>query len=188
MFSSDLSMMWVPTLFAIATALVYRLNPLSPKMLFGFMLIVGAASIFPVLNGKLANASSTLITMAKNGQQINPEWMININAALIVTTMAFFGYLTSFISPLASILIGMAIAIIGGMTAGMATTGLTCLGGIALFSIGEMLSSPKKMEYLSDLAPKGQEGLYMGYVNVPVAIGWMAGSAIAGEKKIRNDG
>ena len=29
---------------------------------------------------------------------------------------------------------------------------------------------------------KGQEGLYMGYVNVPVAIGWMAGSAIAGDK------
>ena len=38
------------------------------------------------------------------------------------------------------------------------------------------------MEYLSDPAPKGQEGLYMGYVNVPVAIGWMAGSAIAGDK------
>ncbi len=182
MFSSDLTKMWIPALFAVTSAVVYRLNPLSPKMLFGFMLIVGAASVFPILSGKLANASSTLITMAKNGQQINPEWMININAALIVTTMAFFGYLTSFISPLASILLGMAIAIIGGMTAGMATTGLACLGGIALFSIGEMLSSPKKMEYLSDLAPKGQEGLYMGYVNVPVAIGWMAGSAIAGER------
>ena len=36
------------------------------------------------------------------------------------------------------------------------------------------------MEYLSSLAPKGQQGLFMGYVNIPVAIGWMAGSKIAG--------
>ena len=152
------------------------------KLLVGIIIAMGAVSVFPVLDAKLANASSELIEMAAKGQQINPEWMINLNAALIVTTMAFFGYITSFISPLASILLGMFIAISGGMMAGMATTGLGCLAGIALFSVGEMLSSPKKMEYLSNLAPKGQEGLYMGYVNVPVAISWMAGSAIAGDR------
>ena len=82
--------------------------------------------------------------------------MINLNAALIVTTMAFFGYITSFISPLASILLGMFIAISGGMMAGMATTGLGCLAS-HFFSVGEMLSSPKKMEYLSNLAPRDKK-------------------------------
>ena len=161
---------------------LYNFKPLSSRALFLFMVVVGASSIYPLLSAKLSTASVTLMQMAKNGQQINPEWMININAALIVTT-CIFRICYVFYQP-------------AGLytyrhddcyhrrhdVAGMATTGLACLGGIALFSIGEMLSSPKKMEYLSDLAPKGQEGLYMGYVNVPVAIGWMAGSAIAGDK------
>ena len=54
--------------------------------------------------------------------------------------------------------------------------GIICVAGIAVFSIGEMLSSPKKMEYLASLSPKGQEALFMGYANIPVAIGWIAGS------------
>ena len=181
-FTGRPSLLWLPALAALMLAAAYKLTHFKGKLLVGIIIAMGAVSVFPVLDAKLANASSELIEMAAKGQQINPEWMINLNAALIVTTMAFFGYITSFISPLASILLGMFIAISGGMMAGMATTGLGCLAGIALFSVGEMLSSPKKMEYLSNLAPKGQEGLYMGYVNVPVAIGWMAGSAIAGDR------
>lgn len=55
-----------------------------------------------------------------------------------------------------------------------------CLLGIAVFAIGEMASSPKINEYLGVIAPKGEEALYMGYANVPVAFGWVAGSKIAG--------
>ena len=75
------------------------------------------------------NCFVTLMQMAKNG--VMAEWMININAALIVTIWHFSDML-HLLSALASILIGMTIAIIGGMTAGMATSG-ACLGGIALF-------------------------------------------------------
>ena len=45
-----------------------------------------------------------------------------------------------------------------------------------------MLSSPKKMEYFATLAKPGQEALFMGYANVPVAIGWIAGSIYAGSE------
>jgi hypothetical protein len=72
------------------------------------------------------------------------------------------------------------VATAGSVLAGTATIGAACLIGIAVFSIGEMLSSPKKMEFLASLAKKGQEGLFMGYANIPVAIGWVAGSLIAG--------
>ena len=49
-----------------------------------------------------------------------------------------------------------------------------------MFSVGEMMSSPKTNEYLGVLAPEGEKGLYMGYANTPQGIGWAAGSLIAG--------
>jgi hypothetical protein len=108
--------------------------------------------------------------------------MINMNPGLIVFTMVGFGYLTSFVRPLTSILIGMGVATAGSLLAGTAVLGWACLAGIAVFSVGEMLSSPKKMEYLATLAKKGQEGVFMGYANMPVAIGWIVGSIYAGSQ------
>jgi hypothetical protein len=35
-------------------------------------------------------------------------------------------------------------------------------------------------DYLGVIAPPGQEGLYMGYANMPYAIGWASGDWIAG--------
>jgi hypothetical protein len=130
----------------------------------------------------LLGSSEALLEMSREGGQVNPEWMLNVNAGMIVFTMVFFGYLSGFVRPLTSIIIGMVVAIGGAVLAGTAMLGIACLLGIAVFSIGEMLSSPKKMEFLATLARKGQEGLFMGYANVPVAIGWIAGSIFAGNR------
>ena len=130
----------------------------------------------------LSGAASTLVAMAADGAQVPPEWMINLNPGLIVFTMLFFAWLSSFVRPLTSIMVGMVVATLGAVLAGTSTLGWICLAGILVFSMGEMLSSPKKMEYLATLAPKGQEGLFMGYANIPVAIGWIAGSIFAGSR------
>ena len=66
------------------------------------------------------------------------------------------------------------------MLAGFTTLGWFCLLGILVFSVGEMLSSPKMNEYLGVIAPPGEKGLYMGYANVPQGIGWGIGSFWAG--------
>ena len=44
-----------------------------------------------------------------------------------------------------------------------------------------MLGSPKMNEYLGVIAPEGKKGLYMGYANMPAAIGWAYGSFIGGQ-------
>ena len=48
------------------------------------------------------------------------------------------------------------------------------------FSLGEMMTGPKKNEYLGLIAPPGKKGLYLGYVNIPVGVGVYIGSKIAG--------
>jgi len=51
---------------------------------------------------------------------------------------------------------------------------------VAVFTVGEMTCSPKKMEYLSFIAPPGEQGKYMGYANMPTALGWMLGAKLMG--------
>ncbi len=42
---------------------------------------------------------------------------------------------------------------------------------VALIAFGELFTSPRMYEYIGGLAPKGQEGLFLGYANLPLAFG-----------------
>jgi POT family proton-dependent oligopeptide transporter len=50
-----------------------------------------------------------------------------------------------------------------------------------VLAVGEMVLSPRYYEYVSRLAPPGQQGTYMGFAFVPIGIGSLAGGWIAGK-------
>lgn len=54
-----------------------------------------------------------------------------------------------------------------------------CLSG-ALFACAEMCFSPRFYEFVASFAPKGKEGMYMGLVFVPAAIGSWFGGQVSG--------
>lgn len=112
--------------------------------------------------------------------QIAQEWLINANAGFIVIAVVVVSWLVSRMRRTHSIFIGITLSSLGLMLAGFMTAGIVCLIGILVFSLGEMLSSPKMNEYLGVIAPPGEKGLYMGYANVPQGIGWALGSVVAG--------
>jgi len=71
---------------------------------------------------------------------------------------------------------------VGGVTRELKLAGLTLpLGSlfitltVALIAFGELFNSSRLYEYLGSLSPKGQEGLYLGYANLPLAIGSLIG-------------
>jgi dipeptide/tripeptide permease len=49
---------------------------------------------------------------------------------------------------------------------------------VALIAFGELFASPRTYEWVGALAPKGQEGLFLGYVSLPVAIGVKVGGPV----------
>ena len=53
---------------------------------------------------------------------------------------------------------------------------------LALFilAIGEIIQSPRYYEYISRLAPAGQQGTYMGFAFLPIGIGSLIGGPLAG--------
>ena len=76
--------------------------------------------------------------------------------------------------------LGMLIALVGFVGAGSTQVGIICALMILVFSIGEMACSPTFSAYIGLIAPKDKKALYMGYSNIPFAIGWFLGNAIGG--------
>ncbi len=114
------------------------------------------------------------------GVQVKQEVLINLNPALIIVLMLPVSWAVSRMRTLQAMIIGMAVATVGVLVTGFTTSGWVFLGGIAFFSLGEMLTGPKKNEYLALISPPGKKALYLGYVNIPVGIGGFVGSKLAG--------
>ena len=58
--------------------------------------------------------------------------------------------------------------------------GIFVILSIASMAVGEMMASPRVYEYIGAIAPKGQEGLFMGYVSLPIALASLAGGKLGG--------
>jgi dipeptide/tripeptide permease len=58
--------------------------------------------------------------------------------------------------------------------------GIFMIVSIASMAVGEMMASPRIYEYIGAIAPKGQEGLYLGYQSLPIALASIVGGPIGG--------
>ncbi len=119
---------------------------------------------------------------ASRGPQIAQEWVINFNPFLIILFVAPLSWLVNkWMRRLTSMFFGFLIATLGVYVAGSSMSIYICLAGIACFTVGEMLCSPKMSEYLGVIAPADKKALYMGYANIPLAVGWGYGSFVGGQ-------
>ncbi len=112
--------------------------------------------------------------------RVPQQVLLALNAAMIVLCIVPVSWIVRRMRTLSAMLIGMTIATGGILVAGLTGNGWILLLGIVLFSLGEMLTGPKKNEYLGLIAPPGKKALYLGYVNIPVGIGGFIGSKMAG--------
>lgn len=113
------------------------------------------------------------------GRHIGQEHLLNLNAFLIVLLVVPISRAVKKLRTLIAMLGGMIIATAGILVAGVTMSGWMLLLGILFFSLGEMLTGPKKTEYLGYVAPPGKKALYLGYVNIPVGVGQMVGAFLS---------
>ncbi len=112
---------------------------------------------------------------------IKPEVMINIDPFAIILFMLPIAWLTGKFHPMIALIGGMAISLVGFMMSGGTNIGWVCALAIFIFAIGEMWCSPKFSEYIGLTAPPDKKALYMGYSNIPFAVGWGLGNLISGK-------
>lgn len=111
---------------------------------------------------------------------VPPEYMINLDAGAIVLLMPLIGFITGKFKPVVMMVVGMLISTFALVFTGMMSTGGLVLFGIFLFAVGEMACSPKFSEYIGLMAPPEKKALYMGYSNIPFAIGWGLAGVLSG--------
>lgn len=115
------------------------------------------------------------------GGNLPQEYMINLNAGLIMLTSFAFGWVTGKVRSMTAMLAGILISTAAIAMIGFSSNGWLVLAAIALFSVGEMSASPTKLRYFAAIAPPGKKGLYLGYINATNGFGWYVGSLAGGE-------
>jgi MFS family permease len=118
--------------------------------------------------------------MAADHGQVNPEWIVNVDAGSIIILVLLISYITGKFRPISAMIVGMFISCAGLLMSGTMTTGWLCVLGIFIFAIGEMACSPKFSEYVGLMAAPEKKALYMGYSNIPFAFGWSGANFIGG--------
>ena len=103
----------------------------------------------------------------------------SIILGVLVTTI---GMLVNILAPMlfANISLKVALLRIGNFHILLPIAGIFLIVSIASMALGEMFASPRIYEYIGAIAPKGQEGLYLGYANLPVALGTIVGAPMGG--------
>ena len=122
-------------------------------------------------SGQPGGVMSTVLVLDQDGTRVLPEGLVNINALMIMFTCFIFAWLSSKLKALTSITMGTlfcsgALIAIGGFNFAW----FVALA-IMIFSIGEMISSPKFSEYLGNMAPRDKTAMYLGFSQLPLAIG-----------------
>jgi MFS family permease len=79
-----------------------------------------------------------------------------------------------------AILIGFAVSSLIWVVIGISPGIPAIAAGIVAFAIGEMIQAPRYYEYISTIAPPGQQGLFQGYGFLPIAIARFVGDPLGG--------
>jgi hypothetical protein len=112
------------------------------------------------------------VVLNKEGTAIQPEGMLNLNAGMIMLTCFLFAFVSGKMAATTSMVIGTLLATVAFVLCGYSNFGWLSVGAIALFSVGEMLSSPKFNEFIGNFAPSDKKAMYLGFSQIPLAIGW----------------
>jgi len=126
----------------------------------------------------------------EDGRQVNPEYIVNIDAGAIIVLQVLISFLMARFHRFTTMIVGMFVAAVGialSMLAGGTMIGPVggsvwiVVAGIVIFAVGEMMASPTSQEYVGRIAPQKKVALYMGYYFVSVALGNLFGGILSGQ-------
>ena len=175
----DLRLITVIVLFSGFWMMLYQLWDLMPNFYADWV------NSTPFVQSNAWLPKTWLVADAR-GLQLKQEIALNLNAAMVVCFVVLISFLVARLRVMTAIALGVMIATFGTVVYGTSASIYVLFLGIVLFSLGEMLTGPKKIEFFSLIAPKGKKALYLGYVNIPVALGQALGAKLAGWQYGRN--
>ena len=130
------------------------------------------------------------------GEGASPSWYANVNPLVVVLTVTFVTRMMASKTPLFSMTVGMfimplsALAMAAGNLIGSDQVDLGFMSmhpiafmmvvGIALQALAESFISPRYLQFFSLQAPKGEEGLYLGFSHLHSFLSSIIGFGLSG--------
>jgi dipeptide/tripeptide permease len=131
----------------------------------------------------------------------NVEYLLAVDPTVVIVFTIPVSYLTRHWKPFTAMTVGLLVAscswllftipalmpAMNAIAAGFGAVGISIKGttvlvaaALVVLGAGELILSPRLYEYVSRLAPIGQQGVYMGFAFLPVAIGFYTAGAAGG--------
>jgi len=108
------------------------------------------------------------------------ERILITDAAAVICLTLVVNYLTRWIPAFRAIILGTLISAVSWLVIAGHPTVMACYVSIFVLAIGEIVHQPRYYEYISRLAPPGQQGTYMGFAFLPLGIGSLLGGWFGG--------
>lgn len=110
----------------------------------------------------------------------NTEYILMADPIIVITLTVAVNALTRRIPAFRAIVLGTLITALGWLAIGLHPRVWTAVAALMIVALGEIIQSPRYYEYISRLAPAGQQGTYMGFAFLPIGIGSLIGGKFGG--------
>ena len=114
-------------------------------------------------------------------KNIDVEFILMTDSIIVITCTILLNYLTRKIAAFTAIIIGTLITGLSWLILALHPSFWGAVAAIAVLAIGEIIHQPRYYEYVSRLAPEGQQGTYMGFAFLPLGIGSLIGGWFGGK-------
>ena len=154
------------------------------------ILILIITGFWMVQHQLYATMPKYVIRMA--GETAKPGWIANVNPFVVVCCVSFVtrwmakrSAITSmnigmFLIPVSALLMACGNLLDNEVVSGMSNITLMMIAGIVVQGLAECFISPRYLEYFSLQAPKGEEGMYLGFSHLHSFLSSIFGFGLAG--------
>jgi len=110
----------------------------------------------------------------------NADLLLSIDALTVICFQILVSYLTRKIPAFPAMTLGLVISSLAWLFLAIHPSTVGLVAALIVLALGEITQSARYYEYISRLAPPGQQGLYMGYAFLPIAIGYFIAGPLGG--------
>jgi len=110
----------------------------------------------------------------------NADLILSVDALAVICFQLLVTYLTRKIPAFPAMTLGLVISSLSWLILALYPTTIGLIVALVVLALGEMTQSARYYDYISRLAPPGQQGLYMGCAFLPIAIGYFIAGPLGG--------
>ncbi len=108
------------------------------------------------------------------------ERMLSTGPLVVIAFTVLFSVLTQKMPAFRAVILGTLIAMVAFAILAVHASIVAVYATLVVIAVGELIQQPRYYDYISRLAPPGQQGTYMGFAFLPLGIGAFASGRIGG--------